>query len=75
MIVINDAVYVRSASGYTKCEIHKKKLKGRDVFSLKETSSTVKTLPANYENLTLPEIWARYGQDAIDDDAKTAGGK
>lgn len=71
MIVINDAVYVRSASGYTKCEIHKK----RGTFYLKETSSTVKTLPANYENLTLPEIWARYGQDAIDDDAKTAGGK
>ena len=69
MIVIKDAVYVRGARGYIKCDLHKSRIKGKDVYALVETKATISTLPKDYAVLTLPEIIAKYGRFAIDDDA------
>lgn len=68
MIVIKGSVYVRSEKGYTKCVLHKKTIKGREVFSLTETKVSVPELPSEYDTLTLPEVIARYGANAVDDD-------
>lgn len=72
MIVIGKNVYVRKPQGYAKCTLHKKMIRGREVFSLEETASVIKTLPDNYSIMTLPEIIAKFGHAAVDDDKSTA---
>lgn len=71
MVVIKNNVYIRGEKGYVKCVLHKKTVRGREVFSLVETKVTIPELPQQYDNMTLPEIIARYGADAVDDDAKS----
>lgn len=69
MIVIKNAVYVRNPKGYAKCVLHKKEINGRPVYSLAETKVIINELPKEYAVMTLPEIIAKYGVDAVDDDA------
>ena len=68
MIVIKDAIYVRNTRGYVKCDLHKAKVKDKDTYSLVETKATISALPKDYAVMTLPEIVAKYGRAAIDDD-------
>lgn len=73
MIGIKGSVYVRSSKGYTKCVLHKKQIRGRDVYSLVETKVVIPELPEEYEVLVFPEVIARYGAEAVDDDAEKEG--
>lgn len=69
MIVIGNNVYVSKSAGYAKCVLHKKQVRDRAVFSLEETTSAIKTLPADYAVMTFQEIIAKFGHIAVDDDA------
>lgn len=73
MFVIKGSVYVHSPKGYIKCVLHRKKVKGIDAYHLVETKVAIPELPEEYDALTFSEIIARYGADAVDDDAEREG--
>ncbi|MCM1233017.1 MAG: hypothetical protein NC489_23075 [Ruminococcus flavefaciens] len=69
MYSIKNAIYVQSVKGYNKCVLHKQQVDGRTVYHLVETKINLPELPKDFSVLTLPEIIAKYGRDAVDDDA------
>lgn len=73
MVVIKGNVYVRHPKGYAKCVLHKKDVDGRMAYYLAETKVTIDALPEQYDNMTLPEIIAKYGIDAVNDDEVEEG--
>lgn len=68
MIVFRDSVYLASTEGYTLCVLHKKRVNGQYVYRLKETATRIQKLPEDYAVMTFPEVVAKYGTDAVDDD-------
>lgn len=69
MIVVRNSIYVPHANGYVKCVLHKCDVDGRCCYYLATTKVMLDTLPAEYDCMTMDEIVAKYGVDAVDDDA------
>ncbi len=67
MIVIKDNVYVRGPKGYVKCVLHRKDARGQPVYFLVETKVIIPELPIEYQNMTLSEVIAKYGNSAVVD--------
>lgn len=73
MIVSKNVVYEHVGDTYVQCELHRK----GDTYYLKRTTNIVKALAMDYAVLTLPEIIAKFGRSAINDDvpSSTKGAK
>ena len=68
MIVSKNAVYEHVGDTYIQCELHRK----GDTYYLKRTANVVKALSMDYAVLTLPEIIAKFGRSAINDDLSSS---